>query len=96
MRWLPCLVPQVRPGTGVVGFCAVNGSVLSLGPTAVKDAVASAAAKGISVLYVPELDLPMAQQEANKTGGMRVRGVATVEDFLVDEDDDAGLWVTEA
>jgi myo-inositol-hexaphosphate 3-phosphohydrolase len=57
---------------------------------------AAAAFQDISVLYVPEEDLALAQQKANERGGVEVRGIARVEDLLVDEGGDAGLWVTEA
>lgn len=90
------LVPQVRPGSAIIGFCGVGGAVLPLGEQIQGGVEAAAALQDISVLYVPQDDLALAQQKANERGGMEVRGVARVEDLLVDEGGDAGLWVSEA
>lgn len=82
----------------MIAFCGVNGEVRGLGG-AVGLAVASAAAQGVSVLYVADTDVEQGQREADKRGGgLKVRGVTTAGDLLAwgGVEEQGGLWVAEA
>jgi hypothetical protein len=60
-------------------------------------AVASAAAEGVSVLYVADSDVEQGQQEAAKNGDLIVRGVKTAGDLLAwgGAEERDRLWVAE-